>query len=80
MFLGHFAAGLGAKSIAPAISLGTLFLAVQFVDLLWPTFLFLGIEHVEIQPDATAVTPLNFVNYPITHSLAAVVLWGVVSA
>jgi hypothetical protein len=31
---------------------------------------------VEIAPGATRVTPLDFVSYPISHSLLAVVLWG----
>lgn len=77
MFIGHFAAGLGAKKFAPTVSLGTLFLATQFVDLLWPTMLLLGIEHVEIEPGITTVTPLDFVSYPITHSLAMVIVWGI---
>lgn len=42
MFIGHFGVGLGAKKAAPRVSLGTLFLAAQFLDLLWPTFLLLG--------------------------------------
>lgn len=76
MFIGHFAAGFGAKKIAPTASLGTLFLAAQFIDLLWPTLLLAGIERVEIDPGNTAFTPLNFVFYPITHSLVAVVFWA----
>lgn len=76
MFLGHFGAGYGAKSIAPAVSLGTFFLAVQFVDLLWPTLLLLDIEQVMIEPGATAVTPLDFVSYPVSHSLFMVCIWG----
>jgi hypothetical protein len=77
MFLGHFAVGFGAKRIAPSISLGTLFLAAQFADLLWPNLVLLGIERVEIAPGATAVTPLDFVSYPWSHSLLALMLWGV---
>ena len=38
MFLGHYALALGAKRLAPSVSLGTLFLACQFADLLWPAF------------------------------------------
>jgi hypothetical protein len=37
MFIGHFGVGFGAKAAAPKTSLGALFLAAQFVDLLWPT-------------------------------------------
>ncbi|MDA0204518.1 MAG: hypothetical protein O2795_04105 [Acidobacteria bacterium] len=76
MFLGHFGLGFGLKRAAPAVSLGTLFLAVEFVDLLWPTFLVLGLEHVEIAPGITAVTPLDFVDYPISHSLLMMIVWG----
>jgi hypothetical protein len=78
MFLGHFGLGFGAKKAAPALSLGTLFLASQFADLLWPTLLLLGIERVEIEPGATAITPLNFVSYPYSHSLVALSVWGAV--
>jgi membrane-bound metal-dependent hydrolase YbcI (DUF457 family) len=77
MFVGHFGLGFAAKRVAPHVSLGTAFLAAQFVDLLWPTFLLLGIESVRIAPGATAVTPLIFDHYPISHSLMAVIGWGV---
>jgi hypothetical protein len=76
MFIGHYAVALAAKKAAPGVSLGTLFLAAQFVDLLWPLFLILGIEHVRIEPGNTAYTPLDFYDYPISHSLAGAVLWG----
>ncbi len=77
MFIGHFAVGLAAKSLAPRVSLGTLFLAAQFIDLLWPTFLLMGLERVRIDPTATAVTPLVFEHYPWSHSLLAVLGWAV---
>lgn len=78
MFLGHFAVGLAAKSIEKKPSLGTYFIAVQFLDLLWPTLLLLGLEKVSIQPGG--VIPLNFDSYPISHSLLAVVGWGALFA
>jgi hypothetical protein len=34
MFIGHFGAGFAAKGVDKKISLGTLFLASQFIDLL----------------------------------------------
>jgi hypothetical protein len=76
MFIGHFAVGLGAKKIAPKVSLGTMFMAAEFVDLLWPLFLLLGLEHAQINPGNTVVTPLDFYDYPITHSLVGAVLWS----
>jgi membrane-bound metal-dependent hydrolase YbcI (DUF457 family) len=76
MFLGHFAVALGAKRAAPKASLGTLVLAAQFADMLWPVFLLLGWEQVRIVPGITRVTPLDFISYPWTHSLAAQCVWG----
>ena len=76
MFLGHFAVSFGAKKPAPSISLGTLFLAAQFVDLIWPLFLLVGLEHARIDVGNTAVTPLDFYDYPFTHSLAGAILWS----
>lgn len=76
MFIGHFGVGFAAKAVAPKTSLGTLFLAAQFIDLLWPTFLLAGIESVRIDPNVTAVTPLDFVHYPFSHSLLAVLGWA----
>lgn len=76
MFIGHFGAGCGAKRLAPRVSLGTLFLAAQFIDLLWPTLLLLCIERVSIVPGATRVTPLLFDHYPVSHSLVAVAGWA----
>jgi len=76
MFIGHFGVGFGAKAAEPKLSLGTLFFASQFVDLLWPTLLLLGVEHVEVVPGITKVTPLDFVDYPISHSLLWSVVWG----
>jgi hypothetical protein len=77
MFVGHFGVGFGAKAAAPRVSLGSLFLAAQFIDLLWPTLLLLGIERVRIDPGATKVTPLDFEYYPISHSLLGVIGWAV---
>jgi membrane-bound metal-dependent hydrolase YbcI (DUF457 family) len=76
MFLGHFALGLAAKRLTPYTSLGTLVIAVQLLDLAWPTFLLLGIERVRIDPGNTAVTPLAFDHYPWTHSLAMSLVWA----
>jgi hypothetical protein len=80
MFIGHFGAGFAASRVAPKVSLGTAFLAAQWLDLIWPTLLLLGWEKVRIAPGATAVTPLVFESYPISHSLVAVLLWGVLLA
>jgi hypothetical protein len=76
VFVGHFAAALAAKTVAPRTSLGTLTFAAQWIDLLWPTLLLAGIERVRIEPGATASNPLVFEHYPWSHSLAAVLVWA----
>ena len=76
MFIGHFATGLAAKKVAQKPSLGTLFIAAQFIDLLWPLLLIFGLESVVVDPGNTVVTPLNFTNYPISHSMLAVLIWA----
>ncbi len=76
MFIGHFGVALAAKKIAPRTSLGTLVMAAQLVDLLWPIFLLLGVERVIIAPGTTAVTPLDFISYPFSHSLLADFGWA----
>ncbi|GEJ55938.1 hypothetical protein [Anaeromyxobacter diazotrophicus] len=76
MFLGHFAVALAAKRAAPRASLGTLFLAAQWLDLVWPALVLAGVEEVRVAPGDTAFTPLAFVHYPWTHSLALVVAWA----
>lgn len=76
MFIGHFAVGFAAKRAAPAVSLGSLFLACQLADLVWPVLVLAGVERFEIRPGITVVTPLDFVHYPWSHSLVALLLWG----
>ena len=76
MFIGHFGVALAAKKVAPRTSLGTLVLAAEFADLLWPILLLAGIEHVEIVPGITKVSPFDFTDYPFSHSLLMLFLWS----
>ena len=50
--------------------------SAQLADLLWPIFLLLGWEQARIVPGNTRVTPLEFISYPYSHSLVALLLWG----
>lgn len=77
MFIGHIALAMAAKRATPRVSLATLLLAAQWADVLWPVMLALGLEQVNIQPGNTPFTPLDFVSYPYSHSLAALVGWGI---
>jgi len=77
MFIGHFGVGFAGKKIEKSASLGTYFMAAQWLDLIWPILLLLGIEKVKIEPGISMVTPLNFIYYPFTHSLLGAIVWGV---
>src|SRR5665647_3155456 len=76
MFIGHFAVGMAGKRVAPKVSLPVLFLAAQLADTLWPFLVAGGIETVRIVPGDTKYTPLQFVNYPWSHSLLMLCIWG----
>jgi hypothetical protein len=76
VFIGHAALALAAKPLAPRANLGLAIAATFWLDLVWPVLVLLGIERVEVDPGNTAFTPLDFVHYPWTHSLAAAIAWS----
>jgi membrane-bound metal-dependent hydrolase YbcI (DUF457 family) len=80
VFIGHAAVALAAKPLAPRVSFGFLLAAAFWLDFVWPVLVLAGIERVEIAPGDTAFTPLRFIHYPWTHSLAAAIAWGVIFA
>jgi hypothetical protein len=80
MFLGHYGVAFAAKKLAPRTCLGWFLAATAAIDLLWPVFLLLGLEHVRIAPGITVLTPLDFYDYPITHSLVGAIGWSIVFA
>jgi len=76
MILGHYGVAFASKRLAPRSSLGTLAFAAQLLDEIWPIFVLLGIERVRVVPGLMAASPLDFVYYPFTHSLAMSIAWG----
>lgn len=77
MFIGHYAVALAAKKAAPKVSLGTTLAAAGFLDFVWPLLLLVGVEHFRIAPGITKVTPLDFYDYPYSHSLVFALGWSV---
>ena len=75
MFAGHYGVSFLLKKIEPRLPLWSLFLAVQFLDVLWAVFVLLGIEHYRIVPGITASLPLDLYYIPYTPSLVAAVAW-----
>jgi hypothetical protein len=80
LFLGHYGVAFALKRAEPKLSLGTLFVAVQLLDLLWGIFLLLGWEHARIVPGNNPFTQLEFWDYPISHSLIGALAWSIVAA
>ena len=78
MFVGHFALGFALKRAAPTTNLGWLIASVEFLDLVWPVLVLAGIERVEVEPGNTVFTPLNFVSYPYSHSLAGAIVLSLI--
>lgn len=74
MLIGHYGAGFALKKFAPSLSLGVLFIAVQFVDILWATLVLLGVEKVKITPGFTAAVPLEAIYQPLSHSLVSSII------
>jgi hypothetical protein len=77
MFVGHYSASFAGKAAESRIPLWVLFLAVQWIDVLWGIFVLLGIEKVRIVPGITASNALDLYYMPYTHSLAGVLGWSV---
>jgi hypothetical protein len=76
VFVGHYAASLALKSFDTRVSLGALFLAVQFVDILFFPLVLLGVERLNLIPGYTASTHFELEYMPYTHSLVASLGWA----
>ncbi len=76
MFVGHYAVSLALKKFEKRVSLGVLFLAVQFIDILFFPFVLLGIERMNIVENFTQSTHFELEYMPYTHSLLASLLWA----
>ena len=76
MFVGHYGVSFAFKSLEKPLPLWLLFIAVQFVDVLWAVFVPMGIEKVRITPGITASNPFDLYYMPYSHSLVAALLWS----
>lgn len=85
MFTGHYSFSFAGKALSgksgdqgsdKRIPLWLLFLAVQWIDVMWSIFVLLGIEKVRIVPGITASNPLDLYYMPYTHSLLGVLCWS----
>jgi membrane-bound metal-dependent hydrolase YbcI (DUF457 family) len=80
MVVGHLAVGFAAKRAVPSVRLPWLIAAGIALDLLFPIFVLIGIEHFRIVPGANKFNPLMLDFYPWSHSLVMACVWGVALA
>jgi hypothetical protein len=90
LFTGHYSFSFAGKALSDnnagkalsdnnndrRIPLWLLFLAVQWIDVMWSIFVLLGVEKVRIVPGITASNALDLYYMPYTHSLAGVLCWS----
>ena len=69
MLVGHYGPAFALKGQGRAIPLWLLFVAVQWLDILWAVFVYLGIEKLRIVRGFNASNDLDLYYMPITHSL-----------
>lgn len=77
MFVGHYGISFAAKKVDESIPLWVLFLAVQWLDVIWAPLILLGVEKMRLVPGFTATNPLDLYYMPYTHSLVAALAWSV---
>ena len=80
MFVGHYGVSFVTKKADPSIPLWVVFVAVQWLDVMWAPLVLLGVERVRIAPGFTATNPLDLYYMPYTHSLIAALLWSAAAA
>jgi hypothetical protein len=76
MFIGHYGVSLAVKRFTPRTSLGTLFFAVQLLDVLFAIFVLAGVEKLRIVPGFTEYNPYDLYYMPYSHSLAGSLVWS----
>jgi hypothetical protein len=76
LFVGHYSVSFAGRATEKRLPLWLLFLAVQWIDVMWSIFVLLGIEKVRIVPGFTASNDLDLYYMPYTHSLLGVLCWS----
>ncbi|MDH3200886.1 MAG: hypothetical protein OEM15_08345 [Myxococcales bacterium] len=77
MFVGHYGPSFALRRTG-GVPLWVLFLAVQFVDVLWSILVMAGVEKVRLTEGFTASSPLDLYYMPYTHSLTASISWALI--
>ena len=69
MFIGHYGPAFGLKTLCKPVPLWVLFIAVQWLDVVWSVLVFAGVEKLRIVPGFTQGSALDLYYMPYTHGL-----------
>lgn len=69
MFIGHYGPAFGGKAAVKRVPLWVLFIAVQWLDVIWSILVMAGVEKVRIVPGFMQGSPLDLYYMPYTHGL-----------
>jgi hypothetical protein len=69
VFVGHYGLAPALKPAVPGVSLGTLFVATQLMDLVFSILLLAGWERVRLYPGVPGPAGVELVFVPYSHSL-----------
>lgn len=75
MLIGHYGPAFAIKAIDKKVPLWMLFIAVQVPDIIWGTFILLGIEKANINP-ALDSNPLDLSYMPYSHGMLSTILYS----
>ena len=69
MFIGHYGVAFAAKPLRKSVPLSVLFLAVQWLDVVWSVLVMNGIEKLRIVKGFTEANAMDLYYMPYTHGL-----------
>jgi hypothetical protein len=80
MFVGHYGVSFAARSANVSLPLWVWFVAVQWLDLGFMTFVLTGVEKVRITEDFTESNDLELYYMPFSHGLVGAVVMSLIFA
>jgi len=78
MFIGHYGVAFAAKPARKPVPLWLLFIAVQWLDVVWSVLVMLGIEKLRIAKGFTEANSMDLYYMPYTHGLLGALALSVV--
>jgi len=78
MFIGHYGVAFAAKPAREPVPLWLLFIAVQWLDVVWSVLVMLGVEKLRIVKGFTEANSMDLYYMPYTHGLLGALALSVV--